>query len=217
MEQLEQLLGYTFKDASLLEMALTHSSYSYKYGEEDYQRLEYLGDSILDFVVADELYKKYPHADEGVLTKMRGAIVSMEPLSQVVKEKGYYKYLRVGYGTISQKAYSDIFESICGAIYLDGGIDCARKYVLDHLGKLIDNAQKLYNIDYKSELYEKCVGRHIEFREMSKSGPEHDLTFEEGLFIDGEFVSKAKGKNTRQAQQKCAKIALDKFKKNSEN
>ena len=210
MNELERLIGHTFKDKSLLEMALTHSSYSHKYGEEDYQRLEYLGDSILDFVVADELYKKYPHADEGVLTKMRGAIVSMEPLSQVVKEKGYYKFLRIGYGTISQKAYSDIFESICGAIYLDGGIEPARQYVLSHLNKMIDNAKNIYHIDYKSMLLEKFAGRKVEFKELSKNGPEHNPTFEEGLYIDDKFVSKAKGDSKKHAQQKCAQIALSK-------
>lgn len=208
MKDIQEILGYTFKDKSLLEMALTHSSYSYKYGEEDYQRLEYLGDSIVDFVVADELYKRYPHADEGVLTKMRGAIVSSSPLGQVVKEKGYDKYLRVGYGTISEKTYSDIFESLCGAIYLDGGIEKAREYVTSHLKGLLDEAHKNYNMDYKSCLFEK-FGERVKFEELAKSGPEHSPTFEMGLFIDGKLVAKAKGDNKKHAEQKCAQMAIN--------
>lgn len=208
MKEIEQLLGYVFKDGSLLDMALTHSSYSYKYGVEDYQRLEYLGDSIVDFVVADELYRRYPHADEGVLTKMRGAIVSSQPLGQIVKERGYVKYLKVGYGNVSQKTYSDVFESLCGAIYLDGGIECARKYVTEHLAHLLDNAHKSYNMDYKSILLEKFSDR-VRFEELSRTGPEHAPTFEMGLYIDGRLVAKAKGDSKKHTEQKCAKLALD--------
>lgn len=208
MKDIQELIGYRFKDKSLLEMALTHSSYSHKYGEEDYQRLEYLGDSIVDFVVADELYSRYPHADEGVLTKMRGAIVSSQPLGEIVKERGYVGYLRVGYGTVSQKTYSDVFESLCGAIYLDGSMECAREYVVSHLANLLDNAHKNYNMDYKSKLLEKFSDR-VRFEELSKTGPEHAPTFEMGLYIDGNFVAKAKGDSKKHAEQKCAKIALD--------
>lgn len=208
MTELEKLLGYTFKNPQLLDMALTHSSYSHKFNVEDYQRLEYLGDSIVGFVIADELYKRYPDADEGVLTQMRVSIVSADPLAQVVKQKGYYKFIKVGYGSVSKKNYADIFESICGAIYLDRGIEFARQYVVEHLENLIVNAKSNYHIDYKSMLLEK-YGERVEFVEVSMSGPAHSPTFEEAVYIDGKLIATASGNSKKQAQQNCSKIALE--------
>ncbi|MDE7336866.1 MAG: ribonuclease III, partial [Clostridia bacterium] len=107
LNQLEQLLGYEFKDKDLLKTAITHSSYSHVHGGKNYQRLEFLGDSIVDFLVAEELGRRFADADEGKLTKMRVAVVSAPPLSKIVKEKGYDKYIYIGSVNIGEKIRSD--------------------------------------------------------------------------------------------------------------
>lgn len=204
---LEKLLGYEFNDKNLLRTALTHSSYSHIHGGENYQRLEFLGDSIVDFLVAEELGKRFPTAHEGELTKMRGAVVSASPLSNIVQQKGYDKYLNIGAVNVSEKVRSDIFESICAAIYLDGGMDKAREFVLANLKEFIKVADTNCKKDYKTALYEKYCNSKIEFN-VAKTGEEHNPIFEVELYIDDKFVAKASGESKKSAQQNCSKIAL---------
>lgn len=209
MEDIETLIGYIFVDKSLLQRALTHPSYSHIHGGKNYQRLEFLGDSIVDFVIADELCKVYHDLDEGKLTKMRGAIVSAAPLASVVKDKGYDKYLKMGFGQLSDNIRSDIFEAICGAIYLDGGIEKAREFVVRDLAALIANAKDNCKNDFKSALYEKYAGHIIDFKDNGKTGEEHQPIFTVELYIDGNLVASAEGENKKSAQQKCARQVLE--------
>ena len=209
LKQLEKLLGYEFIDKDILKTALTHSSYSHIHGGDNYQRLEFLGDSIVDFLVAEELGKRYPNAHEGELTKMRGAVVSASPLSKIVQEKGYDAHLLIGSVNVSEKIRSDIFESICAAIYLDGGIDRAREFVLSNLQNLIGVADKNCKNDYKTALYEKYCDKKIEFKDVAKTGEEHKPIFQVELYIDGKLVAKASGESKKSAQQNCSKIALE--------
>ncbi|MDE6189950.1 MAG: ribonuclease III [Clostridia bacterium] len=207
-KEFEKILGYEFKNKELCEAALTHSSYSHIHGVENYQRLEFLGDSIVDFLVAEALCVEYPDAAEGELTKMRGAVVSAAPLSNIVKEKGFDKFLKIGAVTVSEKIRSDIFESLCAAIYLDGGLEKAREFVVGNLKRLISQSQNNYKNDYKTALYEKLCSHTIEFKYIGKSGPEHSPIHEVELYIDGKFVSSAKGESKKSAEQQCSKIAL---------
>ena len=209
IQALERLLGYEFKDKELLRRAMTHSTYSHTNGGDNYERLEFLGDSILGFLVAEELCKKFPNVDEGKLTEMRKAIVSASPLSKIVQEKGYDKYLNIGAVNVSEKVRSDVFESLCAAIYKDGGIDKAREFVLSNLEELIKVADIIRNDDYKSQLNNRFPQSNIEYRDVAKTGEEHNPTFEVELYIDGTFVAKANGGNKRSAQQACAKIAIE--------
>ena len=211
MQDIETLIGYTFQNKDLLQRALTHPSYSHTHGGENYQRLEFLGDSIVDFIIADALYKTYPEFDEGILTKMRGSVVSATPLASVVQEKGYDKYLKMGFGEIGDNIRSDLFEAICGAIYLDGGMDMATEFVIKNLTQLIIKSKDNYKNDFKSALYEKYVGHTVEFRDAGKSGEEHRPTFCVQLYIDGNLVATAEGENKKTAQKKCA----EKFLKNN--
>lgn len=206
LKELEKLLGYEFSDKELLKRALTHPSYSHIHGGENYQRLEFLGDSIVDFLVAEELCKIYPNADEGALSKMRGAVVSCRPLSDIVKEKGYDRFLNSGAVNVGEKIRSDIFESLCAAIYLDGGMDRAREFALGDLKDIIAASKKNCKKDYKSALYEKLYDRTIEFRYVGKSGVEHSPIHEVELYIDGVLVAKAKSESKRGAEQVCAEI-----------
>ena len=205
MKDIEALIGYTFVDKELLQRALTHPSYSHIHRVDSYQRLEFLGDSILDFIIADELCKTYPNFNEGRLTKMRGAIVSATPLANVVKEKGYDKFLKMGFGDLSDNIRSDLFEAICGAIYTDGGIEKAREFVVNNLQGLIATAK---DNDFKSALLEKYAKHDIEFRDIGKKGEEHHPIFTVELYIDGKLVATADGENKKSAQQKCAQTVL---------
>lgn len=138
--EVEEILGYSFRKKELLVCALTHKSYANENGGESNGRLEYLGDSILNFIAAEKLYRTVSN-DEGILTEIRKSLVSETPLAAVVREIGLLKYYRLGKGakmslsSFGDKPTSDIFEAVLGAIYLDGGLVKARKFVSDKLIK----------------------------------------------------------------------------------
>ncbi len=210
MKDIQSLIGYSFKSKELLDKALTHTSYSHIHGGENYQRLEFLGDSIVDFLVAEELCKAYPQVDEGKLTKMRGAVVSATPLAQVVKERGYDSHIKLGFGDLSDKIRSDVFEALCAAIYLDGGIQEARKFVVKDLADLIKAAEVNCKNDYKSMLYEAYAGHDIKFKDNGKKGEEHRPVFMVELYIDGQLAASGEGENKKSAQKECAREVLEK-------
>ena len=115
--EIEKIIGYSFKDDELLLSALTHPSYGNERNMTSYERLEFVGDSIVDFIIADELYKRFENADEGSLSKMRAGIVSREPLANIVKRNGFDEYILIGGGReLGEKELSNIFESLVGAI-----------------------------------------------------------------------------------------------------
>ena len=209
MQDIEKLIGYYFENKDLLQRALTHPSYSHIHGGENYQRLEFLGDSIVDFIIADELCKAYPDLDEGKLTKMRCAIVSAPPLATAVKASGLDKYIRMGFGELGDNIRSDLFEAICGAIYLDGGIDKAREFVVKNLQESIATSKDNYKNDFKSAVLEKYAKHNVEFRDSGKRGEEHHPIFTVELYIDGKLVATADGENKKSAQQKCAQSVLE--------
>ena len=212
MKDIENLIGYSFVNKELLQRALTHPSFSHIHGGDNYQRLEFLGDSIVDFIIADELIKAYPNFDEGKLTKMRCAIVSAAPLASVVKTNGYDSYFKMGFGELSDNIRSDVFEALCGAIYLDGGIENARQFILKDLQGLIIASKDNCKNDYKSALYERYAGHTIEFKDNGKMGEEHHPIFSVELYVDGKLVASAEGENKKAAQQKCAGQFLEKQK-----
>ena len=127
LKGLQQAIGYVFKDESLLTVAVTHPTYANEHRTESYQRLEYLGDAILDFIVAEDLFHRFPSADEGVLTKKRIAAVSATPLMKKARELGFEKYLKIAPHVNTDSVLGDVFEAIIAAIYLDGGMEEAKK------------------------------------------------------------------------------------------
>lgn len=215
--EVEAIIGYKFKNATLLQRALTHSSIDgsqqLSEGVGNYQRLEYLGDALLDFLVAEELFKLYPSYNEGELTKIRSNIVSKTPLAEVITSVGIVKYIikfNLDVNAISEKVKSDIFEALLCAIYLDSNsLENARNFVLRFLGVNIQKARTVQNYDYKSILLEYCAAKQIkaEFNLLGVSGPPHALTFEFNLCIDDKIVSTASSATKRGAQQDCAKQA----------
>lgn len=213
----EKIIGYTFNDKSILKRAITHSSYNIMMGraEESYERMEFLGDSILDFVIADELYRNYPQLDEGMLTKFRANIVSSAPLASIIVNSKIVDYLLYDKtNLLKQKKISDYFEAIVAAIYIDSnGLKATRQFILKYLKPYITAEVKNDNRDYKSMLYEYCSKNQkaILFEQKAADGPKNDLTFTMQLVIDDEVICEATGKKKKDAEQECSKIALIKF------
>lgn len=216
--EVESIIGYKFNNRELLKRALTHSSSinhstDNNVGVGDYQRLEFLGDALLDFVVAEELFKRYPNNDEGDLSKMRAALVSKQPLSKVISAAGITRNIYYDHNNqagLSDKMKSDIFESLLAAIYLDSkDINIAADFILKFLGKALETISNNENVDYKSRLLEYCSSQKLvsRFECDDISGPPHALVFYYSLYINDEFISKANGKTKKLAEQKCAKHA----------
>ena len=207
IKKIEKIVGYTFKDKSLLERALTHGSAS-KNALENYQSLEFLGDSILDFIAAKRLMEINPNAHEGALTRIRASIVSKEPLAEEVKKLGLEKYI-----SSQEKIMSDLFESMIAAIYLDSkSIDVAEKFILSKLADLFNGKCKHFGEeDYKSKLNEFASRNDVSvaYEEIERTGPAHNPTFVVEVKINTFTAGVGKGKTKREAEQNAAKVALD--------
>lgn len=220
MRAFEEKLGYTFKDSKLLETALTHRSFAYEKGNKhpDNQRLEFFGDAILDFVIADILFHLYPEAQEGVLTKTRCRLVCESTLSLIAKSLGFDTVLKMGKGeTASESAkrpgpLADAYEAVIGAIYLDGGMDNVKQFIERHHRPYIENPDGNWiPRDAKSRLQEvtQRQKKSLHYQIIAQSGPEHAPTFEVAVCIDNQIVAKAFGKSKRDAEQAAAEIALN--------
>lgn len=213
--ELKNVLGYEFKDESLLEVALTHVSYSKEFGGESYERLEYLGDAVLEAIVSDNLYKNYSLA-VGNLSKLRASLVSTENLCKIAEKLMLTKYLKKSKSLtkISAKNTADLFESVLGAVYLDGGIIEA-KNIVDRF-VIIDKANLDMHLelseDSKTSLQELMQAKKLQFEYvlLSSSGLDHEKIFEVGLCVDGKMVETASGSSIRSAEEGCAKAFLTK-------
>ena len=185
-DELEERIGYHFKDKKYLDTAFTHKSFINEYKMQDissYERLEFLGDSLLEFISSRELYDRYPEKSEGELTKLRASLVCEYTLSQISSSLGYgdYLYLSRGEAMTGGRERSsilcDLFESVLGAVYLDGGIPPAQEYVLRHL--MTDIEKKALFHDSKSILqeYSQKYGYSLIYKEVSVTGPDHCHTY----------------------------------------
>lgn len=222
VQTIEKKLGYVFKNKALLVRALTHGSAN-RTATKNYQSLEFLGDSILDFVVAKRLMEINPDAHEGALTKLRSAIVSKEPLAEEVARLDLAKYLIVGKGenlaSISSqpKIMSDIFEALVAAIYLDSkSIDVAERFILSKLADLFNgNSKHVLIADHKTELNEFSSRNDVSVNYvlLEQSGPPHDPTFVVEVKVNGFYSGRGEGKSKREAEQIAAKHALERIKK----
>lgn len=221
-EKLEQKISYSFKDKEFLLLALTHSTYAYEHrknGVVSNQRLEFLGDAILDFIVGEEMYKQKFDWDEGKLSKTRALVVCEKTLAKEAEklEIGSLLFLGKGEeGTGGRQKIStlaDTMESLFAAIYLDGGFDAAKKVVLSCLSPYISQALSGGLIfDYKSRLLEKAQTKHeshqVLFNVVKEKGPVHDRIFEVAVLIDGQEIVRAEGRSKKQAEQEASRLAL---------
>lgn len=215
------MLNYKFKNKVLLRKALTHSSYANEQRARHIQnneRLEFLGDSVLGFVTADYLYNKFPELPEGELTKLRAAIVCEQALYEVAKELGIDKDIYLGHGEESSggrqrpSILADAVEAVLGAIYLDGGIEPARDFVMSFIPKSAERARqgRMFK-DYKTtlqEIVQKNRQETLEYRLASTSGPDHDKVFDINLLLNSNIFATGKGRSKKEAEQMAAKQAL---------
>ena len=220
ISQLEAKLDYIFKDKELLDKAFTHSSTANLFGYESNERLEFFGDSILSFIVSEKLYLNYAK-NEGELSSIRSSLVSAQNLSAIIDEMGVFEYYLANTQIVKMNmpinVKADLFESILGAIYLDGGLTKAKQFVNRYLdlSKNNLNAKKDKSVDSKTELQEYLQGKGItdfKYITLSQTGPAHQPIFEIALMVQGKEMSKASGQSKRIAEQECAKLALKKLK-----
>lgn len=221
---LEKKLGYSFGDMELINQALVHSSYANEKGQKNhssYERLEFLGDAVLQLIISDYLYAKYPDFPEGELTKLRSRIVCESTLVECAKalDLGEYMYFGRGEeltgGRERASILADCFESVVAAIYLDGGISNARSFVLRIMDKkIIDAVMGKIFIDYKTRLQEVIQARkitQIRYVVIDEQGPDHNKIFEMNVIINDQIVGTGAGKSKKEAEQLAAKMALNRI------
>lgn len=213
------LLDYEFNNKELLITALTHSSYVNEHaGCVSNERLEFLGDSVLGLITAENLYKVYDGCGEGALSKMRASIVKEDSLYEFALDLGIDKAIRLGNSelgksTAEKKALlSDAFEALLGAVYLDGGFEEARKWLSKTVNESIYRDAKNRNDDYKTRLQEMIphAGK-IEYKILNQAGPMHAMTFEAGVYVGGKLVATGAAGSKKGAEQCAAKSAIEKL------
>lgn len=214
MKELEKNIGYTFKDKSLLKAAMTHSSYANENkGNIPYnERLEFLGDAVLQLITSEKLFKESSHMAEGKMSKQRAALVCEEALAGYSAEIQLGQFLLLGKGEEASggrnrpSILADAFEALIGAMFLDGGMDVAKKFVL----RFVDAAH-LSLQDYKTllqEIIQKNPGERLSYVVSGEHGPDHDKSFEVQVHLNSNVIGKGTGKSKKQAEQAAAKEAL---------
>lgn len=220
--ELQVILNYEFKDIQILKNALTHSSYANENKNmklSSNERLEFLGDSILSFIVSAYIFKNYPKLPEGEMTKVRASVVCEQTLKDISNLLGIGEYLQLGKGeeqTGGRKRSSilaDAFEAIVGAIYIDGGLEVSKNFVLSKLEKLImDSIKGTGMIDYKTTLQEELQKKgevKIIYETVEESGPDHDKKFKVQVKCDEKVLGIGLGKSKKEAEQSAARDALE--------
>ncbi len=216
---LYEKFGIKTDNEHLYDIAFTHGSYSTNHNlDYNYERLEFLGDSVLGVIVSEYLYKLYPHYEEGKLTKLRANYVCQVALIHYSHELGLDEYLKIASveSNLTKNEIlsitADIFESFLGAIFLDQGWDFAKQFVANSIFKYIDE-HKIFFADYKSAMKEygdvKELG--ISYKILEEYGVPHDKTFIIAIMIDDVEMGVGKGKNKKEAEQAAAKIAIEKL------
>ncbi len=218
---IEKEIGYTFTDKNLLLTAFTHASFSNENNATCNQRLEFLGDAVLEYIVSMELYTRYPEKREDFLTDFRKRIVSGKVESQAFSPTNLIKEMRFGVNAVPTdekgllNVYEDLFEALVGAIYLDGGIENCRRFIFKYLGKALNDPEIQSSAeDYKSTLISLCQKNKwtCVFKEDAKTGPPHNPIFECHVEINNQICGNGQGRSKKDAEQMSAKVALKGFK-----
>ena len=218
LQELENNIGYKFKNIELLKNALTHTSYAYEHEVASNEKLEFLGDSILEFVSSEYIYNKYVKLKEGEMTKVRAAVVCEKSLYKIAISHNFSDFLYLGNserktgGNKRPAILADSVEAIIAAIYIDGGLEPAKKFIVENLKDEIEIATKnVGNKDYKTVLQEELQKNgdvKIEYIIISEKGPDHDKVFEAEVHLNGKPLAKGKGKSKKEAEMHAAKKAL---------
>ncbi|MBP3708668.1 MAG: ribonuclease III [Clostridia bacterium] len=220
---LEKSIGYIFKNKTLLKKALTHTSYAYEKEIESNEKLEFLGDSILEFISSKYIYSKYSNLKEGEMTKVRAAVVCEESLYKIACRHNFSDFLYLGRSqkysknSVRPAILADSVEAVIAAIYFDSGLDCAEKFIIDNLKDEIEVASTNVGMkDYKTVLQEKLQIHGsvlIKYNIIGEKGPDHDKIFVAEVLCDGKKLAEGIGKNKKMAEMEAAKRALENMKK----
>ena len=225
LAEFEKIIEYSFNDKCILSLALTHSSYAneHKLGKFEYnERLEFLGDAVLEFLVSRYIFEKYPELPEGELTKLRASVVCEGSLAKKAVDihLGDFLYLGKGEeltgGRTRESILADAFEAVIGAVVIDGGIENAEKYVMGLMTDVISSVRNSFMLmDYKTRLQEeiqKSSKEPVAYAIVKESGPDHGKLFEAEVSHSGSVLGSGTGRSKKEAEQAAAKNALGKIK-----
>jgi len=228
LEPLERRIGYRFKDRGLLEHALTHRSRVHEDasgGVIDNESMEFLGDSVLGFVIADMLFREFPQHNEGQKSKLKASLVSSASLARLGTDLNLGEFLILGRGEektggrFKQAIIADCYEALIAAVYLDGGVEAARQFIASQFAELMEEARRTgadaaFTDDWKSALQEwlQSRGRGLPaYRLAEELGPAHRRLFVVEVVVEGQAVARAEGKSKKEAAQSAARAALEKL------
>lgn len=219
MEIFENNLKYTFKNKDLLINALTHSSYANETREgSSNERLEFLGDSVLSIIVSEYIFEKFSHLPEGELTKIRASLVCEKSLCGFSRELDLGNYMRLGKGEEKgggrerDSILADAFEAVLAAMYLDGGMEVAKKHVMRFIIPELKHTEDEVFKDYKTalqEIIQRNPEESVSYFLTGESGPDHDKMFEVEVRLNSNVIGRGKGKSKKRAEQMAAKQALE--------
>ena len=222
INELEKAIGYQFRNITLLQNALSHSSYANERWHDSLksnERLEFLGDSVLGMLVADYLFRTFPNRPEGELTRMRADMVCEKTLAKVANTLGLGRHLLLGKGEEQgggrsrESILADAVESVIAACYLDGGMDAAVQFIQKFILVNVP-VTKLHNADYKTalqELVQQKKNQVLAYRLVGESGPDHDKQFQVELTLNGEVVGLGTGSSKKRAEQAAAQAAIERL------
>lgn len=215
---LEERIGYKFNDKDLLHVALSHTSYANETkNAQSNERIEYLGDAVLELISSEYIYKTYPNLPEGEMTKTRAYAVCEDSLAKVANKYDFSEYLLVGKcetkvnGKYRNSILADAVEAVIGAIFLDAGIEKAKEFILPNIIPQIEDYIRNGNKDYKTQLQEKLQVHgdvKIEYKLVEEKGPDHEKIFVVEVYCNDKLLGKGEGKSKKEAEMKAAQTAL---------
>ena len=218
LQELEKNIGYIFKNKDLLKNALTHTSYAFEKHVSSNEKLEFLGDSILEFISSKYLYENYPKLSEGEMTKVRATIVCEDSLYKIAKKHNFSDFLFLGkseltsHNEVRKAIMADSVEALIAAIYFDSGLEEAERFIIENLKDEARIASKsVGQKDYKTVLQEKLQVHgevYIKYDILKEEGPDHDKTFTAEVSCDGKALAIGEGKTKKAAEMEAARKAL---------
>lgn len=219
LAKLENSIGYTFKNKQLLENALTHTSYAYEKHIASNEKLEFLGDSILEFISSKYLYNNFPKLSEGEMTKVRATIVCEESLYKIAKKHNFSDFLFLGKSELAchkearPAIMADSVEAVIAAIYFDAGLEEAERFIIENLKEEAELASKnVGQKDYKTVLQEKLQVNgdvHIKYEIIKEEGPDHDKKFTARVSCNGKILAIGEGRTKKMAEMEAARKAMN--------
>ena len=217
----QKKIGYFFKSPELLTRAFTHTSYANEHNTKSYERMEFLGDAIVDFLVGEYLFENYPDIDEGMMSRMRASLVCEKALAELAEKLNIADYMLLGNGAENSgdrqrpSILSDMFEAHIAAMYLDAGLDNTRDYLIGLYGETLKSVSLSDEfIDYKTKLQEKLQEKgscKIVYELVSADGPVHHCLFKMQVVADGKTLGEGEAYSKKEAQQRAACDALNKL------